>query len=94
MVKAIRIAYWINAVLILALFTLGVFRSLMEGADWRLITVLGGVFLFPFLEAPMLVISVWGLVKDRQRRSLYVITAPLMFGGLLFAFANRNTPFP
>lgn len=94
MVKAIRIAYWIHAVLILALFSWGMLVTSMRHSDWLFDAFVGAIFVFPFLEAPMFVISVWGILKDRQRRSLYVVTALLMFGGLLFAFAYRNTPLP
>ena len=94
MEKAVRIAYWINAILIFALFSLGMLRASMDQGDWLLFIGIAGVFLFPFLEAPMFVISIWGIVKDRQRRLLYIITALLMTSGLLFAFVNRDMPLP
>lgn len=94
MVKAVRIAYWTNAIPISALFCLGILMASLDRGDGLLVLGIACVFLFPFLEAPMLVISIWGIVKDHERRPLYIVTAVLMICGLLFAYANRNMPLP
>jgi hypothetical protein len=95
--RAVRIAYAVNVLLILLLFCYLLIDPLHRfekdfGIGFALF--LGGVFLFPFLEIPMVAICTIGLIKDRPLRVLYVVTALMMIGGLYFAFFNRNMALP
>jgi hypothetical protein len=95
-IKVIRLSYLLFIVLALAVFLIGVLRGAISDEPDAIILLLwlSSIFLFPFIEVPLLLVCVWGAFWDNHRRTLYLVTGVVSLLGLVWAYSQRNTPLP
>lgn len=91
--KVVRVAFLSIIALLVVILLVGTINDLSHDS-FPLVVALGSIFLAPFLEVPLLAVSVWGILQDKSRRPRYIVTAILMIAGLIWAYVRKDIPFP
>ncbi|MBK7142083.1 MAG: hypothetical protein IPH75_08390 [bacterium] len=93
MIRFIRASFLTLVLILLVVILWAAVVDLYHGA-FPLAVVFASILVAPFLEVPILLLSVWGILGDKLRLRRYFVAAVIMIAGLCWAYAMWDIPMP